>query len=274
MVCKPLRTPPLFVPVSVPVPLPDFSLFGHRHGHAHGHERRLSNKTSEYNYYFKLVFLEIDVYSISSVSMESILSFIFSHASHAHWVIFSLLMLAGLNLPISEDLLIIVSATCASTLVPENVWKLFFAVFLGAYLSDWIPYWIGRRFGASLWNIRWFSRMIKKERLEEVKHYYAKYGVWTLIIGRFIPFGVRNCLFAAAGMGRMSFWKFLLSDGIACLISNTVLFSVTYFVGEHYSILLNKLKWINITLFLLFLIALITFICYKRKQKMQSQKAE
>ncbi len=34
-------------------------------------------------------------------------AFIFSHAYLAHWVIFGLFMLAGLNFPISEDLLII-----------------------------------------------------------------------------------------------------------------------------------------------------------------------
>ncbi len=201
------------------------------------------------------------------------LTFIFEHASYAHWVVFSLLMLAGINLPISEDLLIIASATIASTLVPENVWKLFAAVFLGAYISDWIPYWIGRRFGPSLWNIRWFARMIKKERLEQVKQYYAKYGVMTLIVGRFIPFGVRNCLFAAAGMGKMRFWKFLLSDGLACLISNTTLFSIAYLCGKNYSLLIEKLKWVNVTLFLLFVVAVIAFICYKiRKRKTKHVK--
>lgn len=214
-------------------------------------------------------------YHFIKILIQTMLTFIFSHAAYAHYVVFALFMLAGFNLPISEDLLIIVSATCASTLVPENTWKLFLAVFLGAYLSDWIPYWIGRRFGASLWNIRWFSKMIKKERLEQVKLYYEKYGVWTLIVGRFIPFGVRNCLFAAAGMGRMSFWKFLLSDGIACLISNTTLFSIAYFVGEHYTLLLTKLKWVNLTVFLLFLVALIVFICYKMgKRKLQGRQPE
>ena len=39
--------------------------------------------------------------------MESIINLIIEHASHAHWIVFSLLMLAGLNIPISEDLMII-----------------------------------------------------------------------------------------------------------------------------------------------------------------------
>jgi membrane-associated protein len=197
---------------------------------------------------------------ISLYYMESLLSFIYAHASQAHLAIFILFMLAGVNLPISEDLLIIAAATIASQLCPENVWKLYLAVFLGAYLSDSIPYWLGRKFGANLWNMRWVSRMIKRERLEQVKLYYSKYGMLTLLVGRFIPFGVRNCLFAAAGMGRMNYLKFLLSDGLACFISTTTIFSLAYFCE---TLLLDKLKWVNLTIFLVFLFSLITFICYK-----------
>lgn len=206
--------------------------------------------------------------------MEQIFQFIFLHASYAHWVVFGLFMLAGLNLPISEDLLIIISGVLSSTVIPENTWKLFLAVFLGAYLSDWIPYWIGRRFGANLWNMPWFAKKIKKERLGQVKQYYAKYGILTLLVGRFIPFGVRNCLFAAAGMGKMRFWKFLLGDGIACLISNTTLFTLAFFCGKNYQILLDKLKVLNVAFFLFFLVALIGLIWYKKSQKKQSSKQD
>lgn len=202
--------------------------------------------------------------------MEHLLSFLSSHIDYAHWVIFALFMLAGINLPISEDLLIIFSAMIAST-VPESVtWKLFLAVFLGAYFSDFIPYWIGRRFGVNLWKIKLFARMIKKERIEQVRGYYAKYGMLTLLIGRFIPFGVRNCLFAAAGMGKMKFWKFLISDGIACLISNTTLFTLAYIFGKNYQFLLSSVQLVNVIIFLTFAFALIIFIWYKRKKTLEN----
>ncbi len=89
--------------------------------------------------------------------MDAFLPFIQDHAQYAHWVIFGLFMLAGLNFPISEDLLIIISGVLAATLVPENTWKLFTAVFLGAYLSDWVVYWIGRLLGSNLEKVRWFA---------------------------------------------------------------------------------------------------------------------
>lgn len=195
--------------------------------------------------------------------MECLSVFIQDHAQYAHWFVFGLLMLAGLNFPISEDLLIIISGVLASTCVPENTWKLFLGIFLGAYLSDWVVYWIARLWGAQLWRMRWFARLFHSQRIKQIERYYEKYGVLTLLFGRFIPFGVRNCLFATAGIGKMRFWKFLLSDGIACLTSNAFLFSLAYFCGKNCVCLV---KYLNVVIFSLFLVALIVFIWYKRNK--------
>ncbi|MDE3045094.1 MAG: DedA family protein [Verrucomicrobiota bacterium] len=197
--------------------------------------------------------------------MDTIIQFIFDHAQHAHWIIFGALMLAGINVPISEDLMIILSAVLAATVIPEHTFLLFAAVFLGCYLSDWVCYGIGRKFGPRLWNFRWFAKTISPKRLDQIHLYYQKYGFWTLLIGRFIPFGVRNCLFLTAGMGRMPFGKFILSDGIACLASNTTLFTLAYLAGKNYQAILQPLKTINLLLFGAFVMSIIGLVWYKRK---------
>lgn len=199
--------------------------------------------------------------------MEALTQFILQHAQHAHWLIFGALMLAGLNIPVSEDLMIILSATLAATAVPENTYILFLAVFLGCYLSDWVCYWIGRGLGPKLWKISWFAKRFSIQKVEKIETYYQKYGFWTLLIGRLIPFGVRNALFLTAGLGRMSFPKFLISDGIACMFSNTLLFWLAYSVGKNYQVLLEQLKRFNIFLFCLFAVAVIIGVWYKRWKK-------
>lgn len=198
--------------------------------------------------------------------MEGIIQFIFDHAHLAHWIVFGCLMLAGFNIPISEDLMIILSAVIAATIVPENTLLLFTFVFLGCYLSDWVCYGIGRFLGPKLWNISWFAKTFEKKRIDQVQAYYEKYGFWTLLIGRFIPFGVRNCLFLTAGLGKMSFPKFILSDGIACILSNALLFTLAFMVGKNYQALLSSLKMFNIFLFSAFVVAVIGLIWYKRRK--------
>lgn len=194
--------------------------------------------------------------------MDALFAFITEHALYAHWIILGLFLLAGCNIPISEDLLILISGTLASTVVPENSWKLFTAVFCGAYVSDWMVYGWGRTLGPRLWKSRWLRSMITQERVEKMQRYYEKYGFWTLLVGRFIPFGVRNGLFFTAGMGKMPFGRFLLSDGIACLLSNTTLFLLSFYCAR--SLLLHNLRILNIVLFSLFVVAVIVWICYTR----------
>ncbi len=202
--------------------------------------------------------------------MDTLIQFIFEHAQYAHWIVFGALMLAGINVPISEDLMIILSAVLAATVIPENTEKLFIGVFLGCYISDWACYWIGRCLGPKLWNISWFAKTFDRKRIDQIHAYYGKYGFWTLSIGRFMPFGVRNCLFLTAGLGKMPFSKFLLSDGIACLCSNTLLFTLAYTVGKNYEVLLGSLKTFNILLFSSFVVLIIAFIWYKRKKKVST----
>ena len=158
--------------------------------------------------------------------MESLINFIISHASHAHWIVFFTMLIAGFNIPISEDLIIIMSAFLASNIVPENATKLFLCLFIGCYLSDWITYSMGRFLGPKLWKISWFKKTFPEKRLNIIHSFYKKYGGFTLLVGRFIPFGVRNCLFLSAGLGKMNFFKFIAFDGIACALSNSILFII------------------------------------------------
>ncbi|NGX44798.1 MAG: hypothetical protein K1060chlam3_00973, partial [Candidatus Anoxychlamydiales bacterium] len=36
--------------------------------------------------------------------------------------------------------------------------------FAGAYISDWMVYWIGRLFGLKLWKIKWFKKTVQKRK--------------------------------------------------------------------------------------------------------------
>lgn len=177
--------------------------------------------------------------------MESIVTFACAHAHSAHWIFFLLLMLAGLNIPISEDLILIVSGAIASTCIPDKALFLFSWVFAGCWLSAWEAYAIGRFLGPKVYDIRWFKHIVTPSRINRLHHYYEKFGVFTFIVGRFIPGGVRNALFMTAGLGKMPFLKFILRDGFACLISTSVLFSIGYALGNNYEVVFHYIKTYN-----------------------------
>lgn len=199
--------------------------------------------------------------------MDTLIEWISSHAQQAHWFIFGALLLAGFNIPISADLLIIVAAFLAATVIPEHVLHLFLAVFVGCYFSAWGAYWVGRLVGGKLLQYRWFAKLIPESRLEKIHHFYEKYGFLTLLIGRFIPLGVRNCIFMSSGMSRMHFGKFAFWDMIACLTWTTCSFYAFYALGQNYQVLWNYVKTFNILIFAAFSVTLIAVFWYKRRNK-------
>jgi membrane protein DedA with SNARE-associated domain len=202
--------------------------------------------------------------------MEFLTELIAQHAHRAHWIIFCAIILAGFNVPISADVLILLSAVIAATILPENTWALYFSALFGCYFSAWGAYWLGRLVGPKLSHLPFFKKLLSQDRLERVKKFYDHYGLWTLLIGRFIPFGVRNCIFMSTGMSKMSFLKFIVRDALACSIWTSSCFYLFYKTSQNYQLLWHYLKTFNLVIFAAFGVTVIGFIWYKIRKKAQS----
>lgn len=202
------------------------------------------------------------------------IEFIIQHSQYAPWMTFILILLAGFNLPISIDVIIVLSTFLAATVIPEHTIPLYISIVLGAYFSAWICYWMGRTVGLKLLKIRYFSKLLPKERLEKIGTFYNKHGLLTLMIGRFIPFGVRNCIFMTTGMSKANFIKFMWRDAIACFIWATVCFFGFLQLGQNYQALLSKVKTLNLFIFLAFGVTVITIVWYKKHKKKQASKSD
>lgn len=204
--------------------------------------------------------------------MDSIVNFIAAHSSFAPWMVFGLILLAGFNIPISIDVIMVLTAFLAATIIPEHTAVLFVSVLFGTYFSAMICYWMGRTIGVKLLKIRYFSKLLPKERLEKVGKFYEKYGLLTLLIGRFIPFGIRNCIFMTTGMSKANFRKFILRDALACTLWASICFFVFFRLGQNYELLLSKVKTLNLYIFLAFGVTVITLVCYKKYRKKHSRQ--
>lgn len=186
-----------------------------------------------------------------------------ANVAMAPFIIFGLLFLAGFNIPVSEDLMLFTAAILAAK-NPDYMWPLFFAVFAGAYISDLICYgFIGRYLGPKLFKIKFFASMISPEKLDKINSFFKKYGVWTLIFGRFVPFGFRNGLFLSAGLGKMNAWKFAISDLIACTISCVSFFAIYYNYGETAIEYVKKSNYF----FAAMAVAVVAGVLFKKKKQ-------
>jgi len=202
----------------------------------------------------------------------NLVEFITTQAPYAHWYIFTAIILAGFNLPFSADVLILLSAILAATVVPEHTWLLFFTILIGCYLSAMCAYWFGRILGSKLKQKKWFRKLLNPQRLAKIKRFHEKYGLWTLVIGRFIPFGVRNCIFMSSGMSKLSFRSFILKDAIACTLWCSTAFYLFYTLSQNYEVIWQALKAFNLLIFSAFSVAVISFVWYKSRKKAQVSK--
>ncbi len=205
--------------------------------------------------------------------MESLYIFVCAHAQEAYWVFFILLLLAGFNIPISEDLILLTGGALASTCLAENqTWNLYVWIFLGCLISGWEAYWLGRLLGPKLYHYRWFSHFITPHRIDKLHHYYEKFGIFTFIVGRFIPGGVRNALFITSGLGKMPFSRFVFRDSIACLISSSTIFYLGYIFGENYKEIANYIHRYELVVISFIVVAILSaaIIAYVRSPSSHS----
>lgn len=195
------------------------------------------------------------------------IDYILAHITEAPYLIAFLILLAGLNLPISIDVIIVLSAFIAGSLAPEKAVVFFIAITVASYFSAWLSYLFGRIFGRKLLKLKFFAKMLPEEKLERIGRFYAKHGLLVLIIGRFIPFGTRNCIFMTTGITRVNFTQFALRDLIACPIWASAAFYLWYSLGQNLDTLIHFAKTINIIIFSVFVLTLIGLLWYKKRKK-------
>jgi membrane-associated protein len=88
------------------------------------------------------------------------------------------------------------------------------SLIIAAVLGDTVNYWIGNKVGMKLFDMQ--CSFVKKDHLEKTHEYFEKYGGFTIVIARFIPF-IRTFAPFLAGVGKMPYRWFLtynLAGGI------------------------------------------------------------
>ena len=108
------------------------------------------------------------------------------------WLLFGVIMLAGVGIPISEEILIVP----AGFLIERGVlpfWSTVAAAWTGVVLADLIWMLLVRRFAHKLLSIRLFRRMFHPRRILEIKYMLDKWGAWVVVMGRILdPTEVRK----------------------------------------------------------------------------------
>ncbi len=113
-----------------------------------------------------------------------------------------------------------------------NLSYLFILLFIAAVVGDNCNYWIGRKIGVKIFDLKFKGKaLVKREYLEKTHLFFEKYGTKAIIMARFVPF-VRTFAPFAAGIGEMNYKKYLLFDVIGGALWIGSLTTAGYLLGE------------------------------------------
>ena len=122
-------------------------------------------------------------------------------------------LLIGFFLP--GDSLLFSAGLVAAARDDINIVFLVIAIFLAAFIGDQVGYVIGRKVGRPYLEKHKSKRMIKM--LERSEIFYEKYGWWSVVIARYIPW-VRTFVPPIAGAVKMNYYKFLSANALGALL--------------------------------------------------------
>ena len=132
--------------------------------------------------------------------------------------------------------------------------------------GDATGYYIGLRGGHALYT-KEASRFFKRKHLIATKEFYDKYGPFTIVAARWMPFA-RTFAPVVAGIAEMSYTKFLTYNvvgGITWVLSMTL---AGYFLGTAFPAIVDHLELVIIfIIFLSILPGIIKYLQVKRKQR-------
>lgn len=113
-----------------------------------------------------------------------------------------------------------------------NMSYLLILLFIAAVLGDNSNYWIGRKIGLKVFNLKLKGKpLVKQEYLTKTHEFFEKHGTKAIIMARFVPF-VRTFAPFAAGVGEMGYKKFLSFDIVGGALWIGSLTTAGYLLGE------------------------------------------
>jgi membrane-associated protein len=119
-------------------------------------------------------------------------------------------LLIGAFVPfLTGDSLVFAAGLVAASMGGLNIWVMAIGVGISAWLGDQIAFTLGRHFGRPYLDKRkgkWIKTAITKS-----ESFYAKWGWWAVVIGRFMPWA-RVFVPIIAGVAKMNYYKFFSSN--------------------------------------------------------------
>lgn len=189
--------------------------------------------------------------------------------------VFSVLVFCGFGVPIPEDVTL-VAGGIISGWGYVNPYLMLIVSLLGVLVGDGIMFGLGRIFGERILRFSLMKKLMPPKRYAQVQQKFDQYGNRVLFVARFLP-GLRSPIFLTAGMsGKISFWRWLIMDGLAALISVPLWVYIGYVGAENREWLLKKVHNFQSIIYIVIgvLICWVLWACWRRRNNLLTRKRD
>jgi membrane protein DedA with SNARE-associated domain len=186
--------------------------------------------------------------------------------------IFLVLFLAGLGVPIPEEIPVLASGVLAREGV-VRWWLTLPVCILGVLSGDVVLYWVGRHWGERVLAWRIVRYVLSQEREEALKAAYRKHGVKIVFTARHVM-GLRAAAFLTAGIAHVPFGSFLAVDAAASLLGVPVAFGLAFFFTDQLEQIVRDVHRVERWAVLLVLLAVVVYFTvrtYRRSRLLEPE---
>ena len=179
--------------------------------------------------------------------------------------ILAVLSAAGLGVPISEDLTLLLGGALAAKGVTAY-WPTLAAGYGGVLLGDVLIHHWGQRMGPAAYSQKWVRRVLSPERQEKLRAHFAKHGFLTIVVGRHTPM-LRAPVFFLSGASNVPLWKFALADALSAAVTVPIVVTLGYLFAEHLDDIRRKIHGVQWVLGGIVAAGLIGWFIWRRRRK-------
>lgn len=180
--------------------------------------------------------------------------------NYGYWLMLPLMIIEG-------PVVTIMAATLAA-LGAFNVWVVLLFSIAGDIAGDVVLYGLGYKYGMSFVQRVGKYIGITEKLVLRMQKYFLKHGGKTIFAVKSTT-GLCWATFAAAGIVKMDFRKFLLNSFLGGIVWSGFLVAMGYFYGYLWREIRDTIKWIG---WVVVAGSAVTFICITVYKKWQSKK--
>lgn len=180
--------------------------------------------------------------------------------------IFGLMLLESSSLPVPSEVILPFSGYLVSTGQLDFLETVAVATF-AAILGSLIDYYIGLKGIEALTRRKVLGRvLLSMDQLTFAGHWFSKYGSLAIFLGRLVP-GIRTLISFPAGAAKMPLAKFLVYTTAGCVLWNSILIYVGYYLGQNWAEVAGVSHYILIAVIVASVAVIVGFLVRRRKKR-------